>query len=103
MANKPTTSECENIIVAYGSGAAPINNATVATNALRCGTYLESQAKIAAPPNAEINAIDPPHAIQLEKSHPVREFKSISARESIVAAKAKGTDASTTVPGVLSL
>src|SRR6266700_4091288 len=103
MASNPTTSACENIIVAYGNGAAPRNKANVVTSALRGRTCFDSHAKSDTPPNAVTNPSDPAHATQLENSHPTFESGAMPASDKTAEANAKGTNASATVPGALSL
>src|SRR5208282_2307884 len=103
MDSSPSTSACENIMVAYGSGAAPRNRARVVTSALRVWTRRHSQPNSAAPPHAVMIPIEPAQAPQLESSHPGSESSPIRASFRSPAASKKGPSANAAVPGALSL
>src|SRR5437667_4516307 len=103
MASKPTTKACENIIVAYGNGAAPRQIARQLTKADFAGTWFSNHLNKQPVPKAVIIPIEPTHATQLENSQPVSESKGTPNNDKIPAARAKGGRARAAVPGALSL
>src|ERR1035441_869333 len=99
--SRPTTRACENIIVLYGSGAAPRKRPRVVTMECLRPTHCESHATIRPAPSAAMIPIEPRHATQLETSQPASESNGTPATLREMTAAANAGKAKTTVPGAL--